>query len=121
MFSPKVNNLLASFVLPILVWQSFWINNIYATNLLNFLIIVLFIVCVLIILVVQDATEEQKLEMKVKYRNLKFNNEIINYLKESLDWGVLINLIAFGSYINAVIFITCMLCSYYYKQEIDKA
>jgi hypothetical protein len=120
MFILKVLNILGSFVLPVLVWQSCWLHNPFATNLLNFGLICLLIISTISAATVKYINDETKLELKVKNRKAKFNNETLNYLIKCLDISVVFALAGFGHYIDAVSLIISMVCISFYKQELDK-
>jgi hypothetical protein len=120
MLIAKTMNLLGSFILPVLVWQTYWFSNIYASNILNFLIVSLFIISVVCCLTLQYIPEETKLEIKIKRRKFRFNNKTLDYLIKCLDWGVIVTFIGFGNYINAILLLISVGCIYIYKEELNK-
>lgn len=116
----KILNSSSNLILPVLIWQTYWLSNKYANNVLNFLIVFVFLFAILGLVGLQYCDEEKKLELKVNRRKYNFNNKYWKAFLYGLDILIIGTLVAFGSYFNGVLLSIALICIHLYAEELKK-
>ena len=115
----KTLNFASNAILPILIWQSYWLNNVYTNNVLNFLVWFIFILGLTGVVYVYNATKAELNKLKVSRDKNRFNNIYLDFITYCIEISCVIALIAFGSFINGFLLIISLLCIESYNKQLD--
>ena len=116
----KITNSVLSLLLPILIWQSYWCNNFYASNILQFLVISLFLMSTVASVLIFYTPEDKKLELNINRRKLRFDNKVLNFLNRVIDFSCVVAFVGFGHFVYAFMLIVSMACIQVYVDELEK-